>query len=275
MFGRTFNHGTTRKYVIYFGTLFNNIFLTRDDETDAQIQKMKVPLHYGPKEKFLARAEGNPNLDREVAITLPRMAFQIVNYSYDAERALNSIGKVRSTSATVPTKASFQYNPVPYNLEFELYIMVKNAEDGTRIVEQILPYFVPEYTSTLNINPDLGITYDIPLSINAISQEDTYEGQFQVRRALIWTLSFTMKAWLFGPTRESSIINQVELNTKVISTGDIEDATAANPNAIELVITPGLTINGEPTNNPALTIDKNLIKSSDNYGFITEYTENL
>ncbi len=275
MIGQTFNHRTIRKYVIYFGTLFNNLYLTRDDEEDNQIQKIKVPLNYGPREKFLARVEGNPDLNREVAISLPRMTFKIVNYQYDPERALKSTGKIRAISQTNPTKASFQYNPIPYNLIFELNIMVKNAEDGTRIIEQILPYFTPEFTSTLNLNPDLNITHDVPLVLNSVSDEDTYEGQFQNRRALIWTLTFTMKAWMFGPTRESSLINQVEINTKVIGSSSVEEATQSHPNSIELIITPGLTSMGEPTNNSSLTIDKNLIKASDNYGFITEYSEDL
>lgn len=275
MFGHTFNNRTIRKYVIYFGTLFNDLYLTRDDETGTQVQKMKVPLNYGPKEKFLARVEGNPDLDRELAITLPRMTFRIVNYQYDPERALKSTGRIRAVHPNNPSKASFQYNPVPYNLTFELNVMVKNAEDGTRIIEQILPYFTPEYTSLLNLNPEVADKYDVPLILNSVSDEDTYEGQFQNRRALIWTLTFTMKAWMFGPTREASLINQVEINTKVVSFGDIEDATAATPNTIEIVITPGLTIDGDPTDNPALTIDKNLIKSSDNYGFITDYEEFL
>ena len=275
MFGQVFTNRTIRKYVIYFGTLFNDLYLTRDDENGLVVQNMKVPLNYGPKEKFLARVEGNPDLDKEVALSLPRMTFRIVNYQYDPERALKSTGRIRAIHPNNPSKASFQYNPVPYNLTFELNIMVKNAEDGTRIIEQILPYFTPEYTSTLNLNPQLDDKYDVPLTLNSVSDEDTYEGQFQNRRALIWTLTFTMKAWMFGPTRETSLINQVEINTKVVSFGDIEDATAATPNTVEIIITPGLTINGQPTDNPTLTIDKDLIKSSDNYGFVTDYQEYL
>ena len=275
MFGQVFTNRTIRKYVIYFGTLFNDLYLTRDDENGLVVQNMKVPLNYGPKEKFLARVEGNPDLDKEVALSLPRMTFRIVNYQYDPERALKSTGRIRAIHPNNPSKASFQYNPVPYNLTFELNIMVKNAEDGTRIIEQILPYFTPEYTSTLNLNPQLDDKYDVPLTLNSVSDEDTYEGQFQNRRALIWTLTFTMKAWMFGPTRETSLINQVEINTKVVSFGDIEDATAATPNTVEIIITPGLTINDQPTDNPTLTIDKDLIKSSDNYGFVTDYQEYL
>lgn len=274
MLGTTFNHRTIRRYVIYFGTLFNNMYLTRDDSNGNQIQKIKVPIHYGPKEKFLARLEGNDDLEREIAISLPRMSFRIVDFQYDASRKLDSLIKLKATSQNNPNKATFQYAPVPYNFEFELYIMVKNAEDGTRLIEQIIPYFVPDYTSTLNLNTDLNQVFDVPLILNGTSQEDTFEGPFEQRRTIVWTLRFTMKGWVFGPTRQSSLINQVEINTKIIS-GNVEEATSSNPNSIELVITPGLTSNGDPTNNPSLTIDKNLIKASDNYGFITEFSESL
>lgn len=274
MLGGTFSHRSIRKYVIYFGTLFNNMYLTRDDAAGNQVQKMKVPIHYGPKEKFLARVEGNADLEREIAITLPRMSFRIVDFQYDPSRKLDSLLKVRATSQSNPSRATFQYAPVPYNLEFELYIMVKNAEDGTRLIEQIIPYFVPDYTSTLNLNDDLDQVFDVPLILTGTSQEDTFEGPFEQRRTIVWTLRFTMKGWMFGPTRQTSLINQVDINTKVVS-GDVQEATESHPNAIELIITPGLTVDGDPTNNPLLTIDKNLIQASDNYGFIEEFTENL
>lgn len=274
MLGTTFSHRSIRKYVIYFGTLFNNLYLTRDNAAGAQVQKMKVPIHYGPKEKFLARAEGNPDLERQMAITLPRMSFRLVDFQYDPTRKLDSLIKLKAQSQLTPNKATFQYSPVPYNFIFELYVMVKNAEDGTRIIEQIIPYFTPDYTSSLNLNNDLDQLFDVPLVLDSTSQEDSFEGPFEQRRSIVWTLRFTMKGWIFGPTRQASLINQVEINTKVIS-GDVQEATAGHPNAIELIIRPGLTSAGQPTNDPLLTIDRNLINASDNYGFIEEFTEDL
>ncbi len=276
MFGQIWNHGTIRKYVIYFGTLFNDVWLTRDDKEGNRVQTMKVPLNYGPKEKFLARLEGNPNLNRPVAIQLPRMAFEIINFAYDPNRKFNTIGKISSVDPTDPSKSRYQYNPIPYDIEFSLYIMVKNAEDGTRIVEQIIPFFAPEWTATLNINPDLGIKYDVPVVLNSISQEDTYEGNFEERRAIIWTLNFTMKAYIFGPTRTGSVIKQTEVNIKVPEGGvSVNEALPTTPNTLEITITPGLTANGEPTSNASLSIDKDLIKSTDNYGFIVDFQENF
>ena len=154
--------------------------------------------------------------------------------------------------------------------------MVKNAEDGTRIVEQILPFFAPEWTATLNINPDLGIKYDVPVVLNSISQQDTYEGDFITRRAIIWTLNFTMKAYIFGPTRTGNIVKQAEVNIKVPEGGvSVNEALPTTPNTIEITITPGLTANGEPTANASLSIDSGLIKATDNYGFIVDFQENF
>ncbi len=276
MFGQIWNHGSIRKYVIFFGTLFNQVYITREDNDGDTIQSIKVPLNYGPKEKFLARLEGNSDLDRPIAISLPRMSFEIINFSYDPSRKLTTVGKIRSQDPTNPDKMRYQYNPVPYDIQFNLYVMVKNAEDGTRIVEQILPFFAPEFTATLNVNPELDIKYDVPLYLDSVSQEDTYEGSFETRRAIIWTLSFTMKAYIFGATRTSSVIKQAEVNMKIIPTGiDGIDVTSAIPSAVEITVTPGLTLNGEPTSNAALSIDKGLIKSTDDYGFITDFQDNF
>jgi hypothetical protein len=173
----------------------------------------------------------------------------------------------------------YQYNPVPYDIEFSLYIMVKNQEDGTRIVEQILPFFTPDFTATLNVNPQMGVKYDVPLVLNSIMQQDTYEGAFVERRAIIWTLNFTMKAWMFGPVRSGSIIKSAEPNI-IAPPGNItieeayEGTTNVNP-IIEITVKPGLTANGQPTSNPTLSITPDMISSNDNYGFIIEFTEHL
>jgi T4-like virus Myoviridae tail sheath stabiliser len=277
MFGQVWNHGSIRKYVIFFGTLFNQVFITREDSNGDTIQSMKVPLNYGPKEKFLARLEGNPSLERPIAISLPRMSFEIVNFSYDPTRKLTTLGRIRGEDPANADKMRYQYNPVPYDIQFNLYIMVKNAEDGTRIVEQILPFFAPEFTATLNVNPELNIKYDVPISLDSVSQEDTYEGSFETRRAIIWTLSFTMKAYIFGPTRTSSVIKQAEINMKLIPPGIAgTEVTSANvATAVEITVIPGLTANGEPTSNAVLSIDKSLIKSTDDYGFITDFQDNF
>jgi hypothetical protein len=279
MFGQVWSNNTIRKYVIYFGTLFNNVWLQRDNDAREVVQTMKVPLNYGPKEKFLARLEGNPNLDRPIAITLPRMSFEIINFAYDPSRKLTTIGRSKTVNPDNSDQMFYQYNPVPYDIEFSLYIMVKNQEDGTRIVEQILPYFTPDFTATLNVNPQMGVKYDVPLTLNSIQQQDTYEGDFIERRSIIWTLNFTMKAWMFGPVRSGDVIKSAEPNIIVppsnVTIQDAADGTTNVDPIIEITVRPGLTANGQPTSNPTLSVTSDLISADDNYGFIIEFMENL
>jgi len=247
----TFGHGTLRKYVIYFGTLFNNLWLTRYDASGTQIQNMKVPLNYGPREKFLARLDGNPDLNRQVATQLPRMSFEMTGMTYDPTRKLSSINKITAPSPDFPEGLRWQYQPVPYNIQFTLSIMTKNVEDGTYIVEQILPYFTPTWTATLNLNPDLNQKFDIPITMDSISHDDTYEGDFINRRAIIWTLTFTIKAYFFGPTHtnQHGIIKDMYINLRV--PGSDISVDEANPNnsgiSTTINIRPGMYANGYPT----------------------------
>ena len=288
MFGTTFGHGTIRKYVIYFGTLFNNIWLNRYTANGTLAQNMKVPLHYGPREKFLARLDGNPELDRPIAIQLPRMSFELTGLFYDATRKQSPLNRLTAPNPNDPNSKIYQYAPVPYNLEFQLSIMVKNAEDGTFIIEQILPFFTPEFVATLNINPDLGLKYDVPLIFENITSEDTYEGSFEERRALIWTLTFTMKGWLFGPTKGGNggkIIKEIDVNLRVPPKGvTAQDGTPLNTESmVNIDITPGLSANGQPVNwygdanantHPE-SVAANTVNSTDDYGFIIDFTENI
>lgn len=272
MFGQIFTNSSIRKYVIFFGSLFNDVYLTRDTVDGEREQTMKVPLNFGPKEKFLARLQGNPDLDREIALQLPRMAFEVMNIYYDPTRKLSSTGMIKNIDPVNPDKSHYMYNPMPYNIDINLYIMTKNMEDRFRIVEQILPFFGPEFTGTLVLAGEN--EYDIPVILNSVDSTDTYEGPFTERRALISTLQFTLKGWMFGPTRCGSVIKQAEINIK-IPAGFVADAGPDTPNTVEIVVTPGLTANGHPTSNAALSIDKNLINADDDYGFIVDIREYL
>jgi hypothetical protein len=250
IFAQTFGHGTLRKYVVFFGTLFNSIFIQRYDKTGALTQTSKVPLNYGPRDKFLARLEGNSDLDRPIAIQLPRMTFEMTGLYYDPARKLNALNRYTAPVPGTPDTVRWQYQPVPYNIDFTLSIMVKNIEDGTFIVEQILPFFNPVFTATLNVNTDLQQRHDIPITLDNIVQEDTYEGNFETRRAIIWTLNFTMKAWFFGPTKQDSglIIREIDVNLRTPGFGlSIPQSNSTNTDSILNVdIRPGQTANGEP-----------------------------
>jgi len=259
MFGRTFYHDTLRRYVILFGTLFNDVWINREDEDGNVKQSIKVPLAYGPREKFLARIEGIESqrdpLQQPFSVVLPRMGFEITGFNYAPERKLPTRKHfVKTANATDSDKNDYMYNPVPYDISFSLSIFVKNTTDGTRIIEQILPYFTPEWTSTVQLIDDPDVTLDVPVVLTGSSQDDVYEGSFEERRALIWTLDFTMKGFFFGPVYKKEIIKLA--NTQVFDASLYEDAIDAvelpPESAVERYInTVGLDSEGNPvTENP-------------------------
>jgi hypothetical protein len=178
------------------------------------------------------------------------MTFEVTNITYDSNRKLPLTNKISAPNPSDPTGVLYQYMPVPYNLDITLSIMVKNAEDGTYIVEQILPYFNPMWSATLNLVPELGIKHDIPITLDNIVCEDTYEGDFMTRRAIIWTLNFTLKGYFFGPTisANTGIIKEIDLNMS-IPPGNVlmEYANQNNsPSQVNMEIFPAQYANGQP-----------------------------
>jgi hypothetical protein len=213
MIGNYFYNESTRNVVVAFGTIFNNIQLTKKDSAGNVTQTMKVPLAYGPKQKWLARLTEDPNLNKKVAVTMPRIGFEISGIEYDSTRKLNKAIKVkRVTDGTDNQQLKSGFMPVPYNVNFEMFIMAKNSDDALQILEQILPYFQPEYTVTLREVPELEIIRDVPVVLNSIGYEDNYEGDFTSRRAIIYTLSFTAKYYLYGPITSQNIIRSVQVD---------------------------------------------------------------
>ena len=214
MLGQQFYHETMRKIVVSFGTLFNNIQIVRKNSSGAVVQSMKVPLAYGPQQKFLARLNSDPSLASKVAVTLPRLGFEMNGITYDPSRKLNRVQKFRKvkTSADNANKLDTQYMPVPYNINFTLYAMAKNSDDALQIVEQILPFFQPDYTLTINDMADMGIKRDVPIILNDVSYEDNYQGDFTERRAIIYTMTFTAKFYLYGPVTSTSVIKTVQVD---------------------------------------------------------------
>jgi hypothetical protein len=175
---------------------------------------MKVPLAYGPQQKFLARLNSDPSLASKVAVTLQRLGFEMNGITYDPSRKLNRVQKFRKvkTSADNADKLDTQYMPVPYNINFTLYAMAKNSDDALQIVEQILPFFQPDYTLTINDMADMGIKRDVPIILNDVSYEDNYQGDFTERRAIIYTMTFTAKFYLYGPVTSTSVIKTVQVD---------------------------------------------------------------
>jgi hypothetical protein len=276
MFGQSFYFQTIRKYVTLFGTLFNDISITRTDKEGKVTALIKVPITYAPKDKMLARVEQDPGIDRPTAtLPLPMMSFEMTGVSYDSDRKLISVNRSAIKSLD-NNKIKYQYNPVPYNFGFRLYIFVKNAEDGTKIVEQILPYFTPDFTVSVNLIPELAAHLEIPVVMNSIIQDDTYSGDFRERRAIIWTLDFTVKGQIYGPIKSGAVIkyaNTVFYTPSVVD-GALQTAVNETNPVAYIEIRPGLTANGEPTSNASLSIPTNQITATDDFGYIIEITEN-
>tara|TARA_B100001057_G_C22801606_1_gene931738 strand:- start:230 stop:1033 length:804 start_codon:yes stop_codon:yes gene_type:complete len=212
MFGQYFYNEGLRRLTIAFGQIFNNITVQTTSSTGAVTKRMRVPLAYAPKEKFLARLEQQPSLDnREFAITLPRLGFEISALGYDPTRKLNKVQKFRQVKTGEDGKVlNYQYTPVPYNISYNLFCFTATAENGLQIVEQIVPFFQPDYTVTINMIPDLNIKRDVPIILNNVNYEDSYDGAFTNRRAVIYTLNFTAKTYLFGPMSNQKVVKKVQ-----------------------------------------------------------------
>mgnify|MGYP001314521243 CR=1 FL=1 len=201
MLGTYSYHEIFRKTIVAFGTLFNNIELRRQDEV------MKVPLAYGPKQKFLARLDQVPDpTNKRVSITLPRLSFEISGVNYDSARKVSPTQKIKFPNSSSNNKNA--YMPVPYNIGFELAIIAKNQDDGLQIIEQILPFFQPHYNLAVKLATSIGETKDVPVVLNSIDYEDDYEGDFATRRAIIYTLQFTAKTYLYGPITDAKVIRK-------------------------------------------------------------------
>ena len=216
-----------RKTVVAFGTLFNNIELRRSDEV------MKVPLAYGPKAKFLARLDQVPDpTNKRVQITLPRISFEINGITYDSSRKVSPTQKIAIPTSNTKNKNVFM--PVPYNLGFELAIISKNQEDGLQILEQILPYFQPHYNLSVKLLPSMNEVKDVPVVLQNIDYEDDYEGDFSTRRAIIYTLQFSVKTYLYGPVTEPKVIKKaiVDYSTSAKVTAPREVRYTVQPDPI-------------------------------------------
>lgn len=194
MLGTFHYHGLIRKYIAVFGTLFNDISIKRIDSSGVVQKTIKVPLSYGPKQKFLVRITQESNLNRSIAMQLPRIGFEMTSMTYDPERKINSLNsKIVQRQGNIGRV----YSPVPYNLSFSVNVFVKNAVDGAMIIEQILPAFKPEFTVTINALPTMDIKIDMPITLQGVSVEDTYEGDFTTRRAIVYTLDFETKVYFY------------------------------------------------------------------------------
>ena len=219
-----FYHEILRRTIISFGTLFNGIEIKHEDSNDKTVSVIQVPLAYGPTQKFLARLQQSPNLNKPTQITLPRMSFEFIGLQYDGSRKVTTTQTFTSSTVGISTQVRKAYMPVPYNMAFELSVFTKLNDDMLQIVEQILPYFQPAYTLSVDLVETLGEKRDIPVIIESVNMQDDYEGDYTTRRSLLYTFRFTAKTYLFGPI-PSAAESQKDLIKKV-SIGYVADAKA-------------------------------------------------
>ncbi len=221
MLGTYFYHQNIRKTIIAFGNLFNNISIKHQDGDGNDYSDVRVPLAYGPTQKFLARLEQQADLNKPVAITLPRMSFEMNSIKYDSAR---KSGISQSFKASDGNNIKKVFMPVPYNIGFELNIMAKLNDDVLQVIEQILPFFQPAFSVTIDMVDIIGEKKDIPIVLDDISFRDDYEGDFSTRRILLYTLQFTAKTYLFGPISDSTdgLIRKVQVD--MYSSTDVQTA---------------------------------------------------
>tara|TARA_E500000081_G_scaffold115903_1_gene119098 strand:- start:658 stop:1485 length:828 start_codon:yes stop_codon:yes gene_type:complete len=242
MLGKThFYHEAIKRAVSVFGTMFNEIDIQRDNQAGTATQNIRVPLSYGPKQKFIARLDQAGDImdanNSRVAMTLPRIAFDITGLNYDAERKLGKLKQYKLQDSGDNTVLKTQFAPVPYNINFGLYVMAKNTEDALQVVEQILPFFTPDFTVTMTTVPGTSEKRDVPIVLQDVSYDDQYEGDFQSRRVIVWTLNFEMKTYLYGSIGKSEIIRDVRARTYITDDGQAAN-TAGRQSEIKQVPNP-------------------------------------
>lgn len=278
MFGDYFYNEVLRKTVVGFGTLFNNLEISRFDSAGNVTEVSKVPLSYGPTQKFLARIQQQPNLTgKDVQIVLPRMSFEILGMQYDPSRKLAPLKTTITPKEGDANKIVKQFMPVPYNVNFELAIYVKNQDDGLQIIEQILPFFQPSFSITVKMIKETDEKRDIPIVLNSIDYRDEYEGNFDKRQVIIWTLQFTAKTYLFGPTADSGVIRTAITNFYS------DTATTTARREVTYTVKPKATTDQDgdgdvdkDANSQADTSDTDLLTQidDDDFGFSTSISYN-
>ena len=258
MLGTQFYNQAVRKTVIAFGTLFNNIELKKT--VDGQVLEVeKVPLAYGPKQKFLYRLQGNPTDGRKVAITLPRIYFEMTGIDYDATRKTPATQKYKTVVNDEGNEVRTQYVPVPYNISFEVGILAKSQDDGLQILEQILPFFQPSFSMSLKFIPDMDEVRDVAVVLNSVDFDDDWEDDFSTRRSITYSMQFTCKSYIYGPYSKADIIRK----SRIIET--IGDQNVGK-RTVELSYTPKAKtdINQDGQVDAA---DDLLVTADDDFGF--------
>lgn len=264
MFDTSFYHGTIRRYHAYFAALFSNVYVTRKTEDGDKTARIRVPIHYARRDKMLTRVQEDPAIDRKDAIFLPVMAFEMVDMRYRGERKSQTMSRiVRKTDD--PDKFWITYSSVPYDFHFRLSLLVKNADDGLKVIEQIAPYFTPDLTTKLQIVPEMDVEHEITLVLNSVVPEDDVGPNYRDRVTRIWVLDFTLQGYLYGPSKRAPVIKFANVQFNSMSS----DGTLGQP-FLRVTTRPGMTANGTPTTDPDESVPYMEISVDDDYDFIDE-----
>jgi len=240
---RPFFHNTIRKYVVLMGSLFNDIFVVHETTEGAERERQKVPILYGPKEKWLTSLRTDPNLTKSILTTVPRMSFELMALTYDQTRKQESTIRHRARNSANSAVPQTQYVGVPYNFEFSVSVYVRNISDGLQIVEQILPFFLPDYTVSAQVSQELDIVKDIPIILKSVSEKIDYEGAMpDGTRLVTWDLEFTLKGYIFGPIANTAIIKGVQTGNTITGGVYVNLYTDVNNKTLQkVVLTGGIT----------------------------------
>jgi hypothetical protein len=241
--------------------------IIRRDSDGGADQEIRVPLSYGPKDKKFVRNDADPEIQRETAIILPRISFELSNMEYDNDRKLGTTHRIVRKNDDDLNTFKRQYQPVPYNFHFDLFVYAKYFEDVTMITEQIFPFFTPSFTSTVNLIPEMDIQHDIPITLMSNSLEDTYDGQFEENRQIIWTMNFMLKGFMYGPIVNKPIIKLSNTNFYIGNT------STTNTIVERIKVTPGMDANGNPTSNSQNSIPAANIAVDDNWTYAVDYED--
>ena len=232
-----FYHRSLNKLVVSFGNLFNDIDIIRFAKDGTQYEKFKVPLSYAQKEKYITRITSYPNLTKAVQIVVPRLSFVINSIVYDPTR--KQVTTLKNYNQLSSSKINSQYVPVPFNFGFNVSLFTRNIEDATQVLEQILPFFTPDYTMTIDFINSIGRTYDVPVILDSVTSSTEYEGTMDNTRIITWELEFTAKSYIWPPVNESGLIKQIDVNLRdldnsntIVNIDITPNPNTATPNSV-------------------------------------------
>ena len=263
-----FYNRTIRKVVVAFGTLFNDILLVRYDKNNNTQMQMRVPLSYGPKEKYITRLTSNPSLNKSINVLVPRMSFNLDGLSYDVSR--KQVTTLQSFNNTDTDGIKSQYVPIPYDFDFSFSIYVRNTEDGTQILEQILPFFTPDFTVTVDFVNQMDRKYDIPIILKSVNSSVDFEGDMLTTRLIIWDLTFTAKGYIWPPVKGGGVAGANNLIAMYSDVGGANGTGGYGAAIVNLYEDPTLNIK-----EAQIVVQSNPLNAEpdDEFGFSTTITE--